>query len=86
MAHVQHKRRRRRGRRPTSAITLPALVHDSQVLRLPEVAQLAGIGKRTLARLMAAGKGPRVVYISDQRRGVSVGAYKEWIASREAAS
>jgi predicted DNA-binding transcriptional regulator AlpA len=79
--HKQHKRKQS----AKSAITLPTLVHDShsQVLRLPEVARLADIGLRTLRRQIESGRGPRIVHLSDQRRGITVKAYNEWIAARE---
>jgi predicted DNA-binding transcriptional regulator AlpA len=75
-----HKYRRKQSRQPSA---LPALVNDHQVLRLPEVARLADIGLRTLRRQIASGRGPRIVHLSDQRRGVTFGAYREWIAARE---
>ena len=76
-----HKRRQRKQSRQLPE--LPALISDHQVLRLPEVARLADIGLRTLRRQIASGQGPRIVYLSDQRRGVTFGAYRDWIAARE---
>jgi predicted DNA-binding transcriptional regulator AlpA len=76
-------------RRKLSRPAIPALpvsLNDSQVLRLPEWAQLARISLRTARRLMASGDGPRVVRLSSRRFGVTLAAHKEWIASRERVS
>jgi hypothetical protein len=61
---------------------LPTLL-DAQVLRLREWAQLAGVSLRTARRILASGSGPATVRLSARRRGVSVGAHRAWLASRQ---
>src|SRR5262249_62068738 len=48
-----------------------------------EWAQLARISMRTARRLIARGDGPVVTMLSAKRVGVSIGAHKRWLASRE---
>src|SRR5262249_18975891 len=63
---------------------LPAL-NDLQVLRFNEWCRLSGISTRTGRRLLAAGTGPATVRLSSKRMGVTVGALRQWLASRERA-
>src|SRR5262249_61350725 len=63
---------------------LPAL-NDLQVLRFNEWCRLSGISTRTGRRLLAAGTGPATVRLSSKRMGVTVGAHRQWLASRERA-
>jgi predicted DNA-binding transcriptional regulator AlpA len=73
----------RQQRRPIPA--LPAILHDSQVLRLREWAALANVSMRTARRLLADGDGPKVVRLSSRRVGITIASHKAWIAAREAA-
>ena len=75
------RKRKKPLRRPDAP--LPALLNDSQVLRLHEWAQLAGISMRTARRILGRGDGPKTVQLSDRRVGVAVGAHRQWLASRE---
>jgi hypothetical protein len=63
--------------------TLPSTLHDLQVLRFSEWAALAGVSLRTGRRLVASGRGPAIVRLSSKRMGVTVGAHRQWLASRE---
>jgi hypothetical protein len=65
---------------------LPATLSDLQVLRFREWTALAGISPRTGRRLLASGRGPAIVRLSDKRMGVTVGAHRQWLATRERAS
>jgi len=69
-----------------SSNKLPIVASDLQVLRIPEWCAVAGISLRTGKRLLASGRGPAVVRLSDRRRGVTVGAHRQWLASRECSS
>jgi len=64
---------------------LPAL-SDFRVLRFAEWCALAGISTRTGRRLLVAGTRPTIVRLSSKRMGVTVGAHRAWLASRERAS
>jgi hypothetical protein len=59
---------------------------DLKVLRFAEWCELVGISKRTGRRLLAAGRGPAVVRLTSHRMGITVGAHRAWLASRERAS
>jgi hypothetical protein len=61
----------------------PPPLLDAQVLRLREWAQLASVSLRTARRILASGSGPATVRLSARRRGVSVGAHRAWLASRQ---
>lgn len=52
------------------------------VLRLPAVCQAAGLSLSTLRRLIAAGRGPRVIQISDRLIGVRRVDLDDWLTSR----
>ena len=69
-----------------SPAALPATLNDLQVLRFREWTALAGISPRTDRRLLASGRGPALVRLSDKRIGISVGAHRAWLASRERVS
>jgi hypothetical protein len=77
----KHKHKQNKHR---SALDAPlSTVLDTQVLTLFEWAQLARISMRTARRLIARGDGPVVTMLSAKRVGVSIGAHKRWLASRE---
>jgi hypothetical protein len=47
-----------------------------------EAAVVAGLGLRTLERLIAEGKGPNVVELSPMRRGISNIDLADWLKSK----
>jgi len=63
---------------------LPA-INDLQVLRFNEWCTLAGVSQRTGRRILASGSGPTIVRLSSKRMGISIGAHRAWLASRERA-
>jgi len=65
--------------------SLPPL-NDCQVLTTRQWSQLACISTRTAKRLLKDGHGPAIVRLSDKRIGISVGAHRAWLASRERVS
>ena len=73
---------RRRQRKQRTAIVLPPNLNDFQVLKFPEWCSAAGISQRTGRRLLADGTGPTTVRLSDKRMGITVGAHRQWLASR----
>jgi len=60
--------------------------NDYRVLRFREWCDVAGISQRTGKRLLTSGRGPAVTRLSERRIGISVGAHRAWLASRERAS
>jgi hypothetical protein len=74
------RRRSRHQRRPVPA--LPAILHDSQVLTVPQWCALANFSLRTGRRILASGTGPVVIQLSDKRIGITVRADREWKARR----
>ena len=65
---------------------LQANLHDAQVLKFPDWCVAANISQRTGRRLLSSGRGPAIVRLSDKRIGISVGAHRAWLASRERVS
>jgi hypothetical protein len=55
---------------------------DDVVDRLPDVAARGNFSPSTLNRIIEAGDGPPVVYLSKRRRGIRRGDWRTWIASR----
>jgi excisionase family DNA binding protein len=53
-----------------------------RVLSYAEAASRAGVVRRTIERLVAEGKGPPVVHISERRRGIIEEDLDKWIMSR----
>src|SRR5258707_909005 len=60
-------------------------VDDLRVLTIPQAAEISGMSKWTLERLIKAGKGPIITQISDRRKGITVGNLRRWQKSRERA-
>jgi predicted DNA-binding transcriptional regulator AlpA len=77
------RKRQQNHQRKRPAFVLSANLHDSQVLKFPEWCDAAGFSQRTGRRILSAGTGPAVVRLSDKRMGVTVGAHRQWLASRE---
>lgn len=77
MAHIDQKTPR--------AGRLPAVADDIgdnlRMLRPAEAAELLGVSRRTIARLIAAGELPAVV-ISTGCRGVPLSALREFVTAR----
>lgn len=55
---------------------------DYKVLRLPEACAVARMSVRTMRRLREAGRGPRVVRLSDRLIGVRRVDLDAWLESR----
>lgn len=51
-------------------------------ISVPEAAKAVGIGKTTLKRLLAKGKGPRTVRVG-QRRLIRLAELERWLLERE---
>jgi predicted DNA-binding transcriptional regulator AlpA len=54
----------------------------SRVLTLKQFADLNSLGLRTVKRLIAEGKGPKVLQITDRRVGIREDDAAAWQASR----
>ncbi|MGU3358907.1 helix-turn-helix transcriptional regulator [Methylobacterium sp. M6A4_1b] len=52
------------------------------VLRLPAVCEAASVSLSTLRRLMRAGRGPRIIQLSDRLIGVRRVDLDDWLNSR----
>ena len=59
-----------------------AINHDDQVLTFYEWCKLNRISERTARRVMAAGDGPTVTWLSSNRMGITVRANRAWQQSR----
>ena len=58
---------------------------DLRVLTLPQCAEILGVSKDTLLRLIKKDNGPKITDISDRRIGITVGNLRRWQQSRERA-
>jgi hypothetical protein len=83
LAHARSPHKKRKLKHPSALDAPLSTLLDAQVLTLFEWAQLARISVRTARRLIARGHGPVVTMLSAKRIGVSMGAHKRWLASRE---
>jgi hypothetical protein len=84
---AQRSPKKRQPKRPWTAVgsarTQPlSMLLDSQVLTFFEWCQLNRISARTGRRILGRGDGPVVTQLSTQRIGITVGANREWQASR----
>jgi excisionase family DNA binding protein len=61
-------------------------VISAAVLKKREAAKIAGISISTLERLIAAGKGPRVLRMSARRVAIRKTDLDVWLATREHAA
>ena len=64
---------------------LPESVIQHRVLSLERSAEFCDLSPATFERLIASGRGPRVLHLSERRRGCRVGNLIKWLASREVA-
>jgi hypothetical protein len=64
-------------------IGLKAMLDDKdRVFTMAEWAVAASISPRTARELIASGRGPRVVELSQGRIGIRVCDHREWLAAR----
>jgi predicted DNA-binding transcriptional regulator AlpA len=56
-----------------------------EILDLTEAARRAGLGRRSLERLIASGEGPPVLHLTGKKRGVLASDIQEWVLSRRRA-
>lgn len=56
--------------------------NSNVVLRLPAVCKAASVSLSTLRRLMRAGRGPRIIQLSDRLIGVRRADLDDWLNSR----
>jgi hypothetical protein len=55
---------------------------DDVVDRLADVAARGNFSPSTLNRLIEAGDGPAIVFLSKRRRGIRRGDWRAWVAGR----
>jgi predicted DNA-binding transcriptional regulator AlpA len=58
------------------------LTDQDRVLTMAQWAEAASISPRTARELVASGKGPKVVQLSDNRVGVRLCDHRKWLAER----
>jgi predicted DNA-binding transcriptional regulator AlpA len=57
-------------------------IDDDRVLSFIEWCELNGFSRSTGQRVIASGKGPRFIQLSEKRKGVTVGENRRWQQSR----
>jgi hypothetical protein len=57
-------------------------IDDDRVLSFIEWCELNGFSRSTGQRVIASGKGPRFIQLSEKRKGVTVGENRRWQGSR----
>jgi hypothetical protein len=62
--------------------TFPPADDDDVVDPFPDVAAKGNFSPSTLNRIIGAGEGPPVVYLSPRRKGVRRRDWRAWLASR----
>lgn len=55
------------------------------VLTYEEVCEVTGISLPTLNRLIRDGRGPKIIKLSERRRGIRREALEAWLSEREGA-
>ena len=55
---------------------------DDRVMSFDDWCKLNGFSRSTGQRLIASGKGPRFIQLSEKRKGVTVGENRRWQQSR----
>jgi predicted DNA-binding transcriptional regulator AlpA len=60
----------------------PEIVDDDRVLSFMQWCEINGFSRSTGQRMIAAGKGPRFIQLSEKRIGVTVGENRRWQTSR----
>jgi hypothetical protein len=61
---------------------LPPADDDDIVDPLPEASRMIGFSYSTLRRVLATGKGPKVVRLSERRLGMMRRHRREWLAAK----
>ncbi|WP_370692842.1 helix-turn-helix transcriptional regulator [Methylobacterium sp.] len=61
-------------------------IADRIVLRFADACGVAGVSINTMRRLVTAGRGPRVVRLSERRIGIRRSDLDAWIESRTSAA
>jgi predicted DNA-binding transcriptional regulator AlpA len=59
-----------------------ASVDDDRVMSFIEWCELNGFSRSTGQRIIASGKGPRFIQLSEKRKGVTFGENRRWQGSR----
>jgi hypothetical protein len=57
-------------------------VDDDRVMSFDDWCKLNGFSRSTGQRLIADGRGPRFIQLSERRKGVTVGENRRWQTSR----
>jgi excisionase family DNA binding protein len=56
--------------------------HSLVVLTYDEAAEITGVARRTIERLIAVGEGPAVIELSSRRRGILETDLRVWLQRR----
>jgi hypothetical protein len=86
---LEHSPRRRERRLLSNWSSLDAPLapsHPNQVLLFAEWCQFNRVSERTGRRIIAAGEGPKLTWLSSRRFGITVGNNALWQQARERAS
>jgi hypothetical protein len=57
-------------------------MEDDRVLTFDQWCELNSLSRKTGQRIVAAGKGPNFIKLSERRKGVTVAENRRWQASR----
>lgn len=57
-------------------------MEDDRVMSFEQWCKLNGISRSTGQRIIASGKGPRFIQLSEKRKGVTIGENRRWQRSR----
>jgi predicted DNA-binding transcriptional regulator AlpA len=60
----------------------PAIIDDNRVLSFKQWCEINGFSRSTGQRMIARGKGPRFIQLSDNRIGVTIAENRRWQAAR----
>ncbi len=55
---------------------------DDRVMSFDDWCNLNGFSRSTGQRIVASGKGPRFIQLSEKRKGVTIGENRRWQQSR----
>jgi predicted DNA-binding transcriptional regulator AlpA len=58
----------------------------ARILSLPEWYALCGFSDATGRRILKSGKGPKVIQLSERRKGIALGDHLAWIDSNASAT
>lgn len=70
----------------TGTLPAPSPVSDRAVVRFKAACAETGLSARTMRRLIAAGRGPRVLRLSERCLGIRRADLDAWIESRAGGS